>query len=332
MNASSYAGFSTGHFTAIAAAFSAAGYQVTQPAPGLLQILSAATAPALVLSVGIHGDETAPIDMVATLLQTLSAEPKRLAVNLLLVIGNLAAISAAKRFIEVDLNRLFNVADDSVKTTLESTRAAVIMAACQKFFSATDGPRWHLDLHATIRPSRYATFAIIPAAIRAAQTQTLLNFLAEVGVGAVILNVLPSHTFSAFTARQCGATSATVELGHIAQCGGNSTTLNAAFAALARLLRQASLLPTVALPSSAPQIFTVMQELIRQTSTFRFCTDAELQKFMPLKNDSVIATDGDLVHRIGSVDGYLVFPNPNVQIGQRAGVIVTLLPTRNDVC
>ena len=324
MTATSLAAFSAGDFAAVSAAFVAAGYRVTQPATGLLQILSSPAAAGLVLSVGVHGDETAPIEIVAALLQALAREPQQLAVNLLLVIGNPVAIRQAKRFIEIDLNRLFGAPTAVSRGTVEADRAACIMAASQDFFAEIDGPRWHLDLHTTIRPSRYSAFAIIPAAASAVQKQVLINFLADAAIDAVILHRQPSTTFRAFTAQQFGAISATLELGQVGKLGENLLQpFTAASAALAKLLRHGPSSLVAAIADSRPLLFSVEQELVRRSSSFLLQAEGALENFMALPANSVVATDGVLISRIGTVDAYLVFPNPNVQIGQRAGLIVT---------
>ena len=61
----------------------------------------------MLLSVGVHGDETGPIEMVAYAIEALSRAPRELAVDLMLCVGNIDAIAAGKRFIDADLNRMF---------------------------------------------------------------------------------------------------------------------------------------------------------------------------------------------------------------------------------
>lgn len=98
-----------GEFDELAAVFAAAGFAVHQPAAGILQLISpSAVQRRVMLSVGIHGDETAPIEMLAELLAELAADPALLKVDLLIVAGNIAAIRAGKRYLDSDLNRLFN--------------------------------------------------------------------------------------------------------------------------------------------------------------------------------------------------------------------------------
>src|SRR5688572_26820284 len=93
---------------AVAQRFLDAGYAVTLPARGIMAIKSAAGPRAsVVLSVGVHGDETGPIEVVAHVLDALSRAPSELAVDLMVCVGNVDAIAAGKRFIDADLNRMF---------------------------------------------------------------------------------------------------------------------------------------------------------------------------------------------------------------------------------
>ena len=50
--------------------------------------------------------------------------------------------------------------------------------------------------------------------------------------------------------------------------------------------------------------------------------DRSTQNFTPMQPDSVIAVDGDTVYRVGDVTEYVVFPNPDVALGLRAGLMV----------
>ena len=128
-------------FSAIAQRFAAAGFAVNLPATGILQI--AATEPnasrmSLLVSVGVHGDETGPIEMLAHLLAELAESPQQLAVDLMVVVGNLEAIAQGRRFIDVDLNRLFFVNSSDrgeLAAAAEAARADVVMQATEAFFA-----------------------------------------------------------------------------------------------------------------------------------------------------------------------------------------------------
>src|SRR4051812_45336350 len=84
-------------FDEVARRFGAAGFTVGLPAKGVLTVTAAdrpAARPCVLLSVGVHGDETGPIEMVAHAIEALSREPAALAVDLMLCVGNIDAIAA----------------------------------------------------------------------------------------------------------------------------------------------------------------------------------------------------------------------------------------------
>jgi len=143
-------------FSAVARSFEQAGFAVAQPADGILTIRSEQQGrPAILVSVGVHGDETGPIELVAYLLDALAQEPQALQVDLMLCVGNIGAIRQAKRFIDADLNRMFRTERGTLAGTAEAARADVMIAATTEFFESAGKQRWHLDLHTAIRPSVY---------------------------------------------------------------------------------------------------------------------------------------------------------------------------------
>ncbi len=311
-----------GDFTQVADCFANAGFTVRLPARGILQLSSPnrlLRRPRLLLSVGVHGDETAPIEMLAQLLDELTAEPHALAVDLMAVVGNLAAIAQGKRFIEVDMNRLFRAElQPTAQQTVETERAGAIMRATSSFFAGVEAEKWHLDLHTAIRPSHYPTFAVVPSTIADVRWHALLGWLRRAGIGAAILNPKPAGTFSSYTAASFGAASATVELGQVGTLGGNDLSQFAdAHKAIDIFIRSAKV-PA----GDAPQVFKVAQELIKHSDAFKMGFDGSTKNFTPMPPDTLIAEDGDTVYRVGAETEYVVFPNPDVRVGLRAGLMV----------
>lgn len=315
-----------GDFTHLADSVANAGFSVRLPARGILQMTAGAhmlRRPRLLLSVGIHGDETAPIEMMADLLEGLARDPHALAVDLMVVVGNPGAIAAGKRFIDADLNRLFRSDRGELETATEAARADAIMRASSIFFAGPDAEKWHLDLHTAIRPSHFPTFAVVPATIADTQRNALLGLLGQAGIGAVILNPKPAGTFSAHTAVCFGSASATVELGQVGALGGNDLSqFGDSRHALDQFIRSGR-------PPSGeerPQVFKVAQEIIRHSDAFRMVCGGDTINFAPMEPGSVIADDGDIVYRVGDQTEYVVFPNPEVRAGLRAGLMVVRAP------
>ncbi len=307
-------------FSEVAGRFEAAGFAVAQPAQGILQVRQPGQDRTSVLvSVGVHGDETGPIEVVAHLLDAISLSPSRLKVDLMVCVGNLAAIAAGKRFIDADLNRMFRPVRGSLAQAGESERADQLIAATSAFFSTAGPVRWHLDLHTAIRPSVYPTFAIVPDLIADAPKAALVNWLGQAAIGAVIMNPQSAGTYSYYSAEHHGAAASTVELGRVGTLGQNDLSLFADVeAALSSLLEGA---PPAA-PKVASHVFKVAQEVIKQSDAFHMHFDRSTHNFTAAKQGDVIATDGDTVYTVQHAEELVVFPNPDVRVGLRAGLMV----------
>lgn len=308
-------------FSAIGAVFRGAGFAVATPVSGVLQIKAPAgpARAAVLLSVGVHGDETGPIEVLAQLLDALSRQPAALAVDLMVCVGNIDAIRAGKRFIDADLNRMFRPVRGSLAGTAEAARADELIAVTADFFKGATGARWHLDLHTAIRPSVYPTFAIVPDLVADAPKAALVEWLGQAAIGAIVMNPQSAGTYSYYTAEHFGAAGSTVELGRVGVLGQNDLSLFADVAlALDGLLRGAVLPPAAV----APHVFKVAQEIIKLSDQFRMGFDRHTQNFTSLPQHAVIATDGDTLYTVAHAEELVVFPNPDVRVGLRAGLMV----------
>ena len=309
-----------GDFTDLARRFRASGLQVTLPETSMLQLHAPRReAMRLLISVGVHGNETAPIEMLASVLEALAQAPMTLAVDLLVVVGNPAAIAQGTRFIDADLNRLFCDERGALASSAEAARADVLMTASAAFLAVPATQKWHLDLHSAIRPSRYARFAMIPARAGDPMQEPLAAWLGSAAIEAVLFNSQRACTYSAFTAHGLGALSVTVELGQVAVLGKNQPDqLLATRLAFHGLLRGET--PVAGGPM--PARFRVAQEIIKRSDAFSMNIDDSSHNFTAFAPGSVIATDGERITSAGAATEYVVFPNPRVLPGQRAGLMV----------
>jgi succinylglutamate desuccinylase len=313
-------------FGQVAGRFRDAGFMVNVPAKGVLTVKGTAHSAvragtdraSVLLSVGVHGDETGPIEMVAHTVEALSRSPSALKVDLMLCVGSIDAIAIGKRFIDADLNRMFRTDRGDLAGTFEAGRADTLIAATREFFDGAGPQRWHLDLHTAIRASRYPQFAIVPELIPEAPRKRLIEWLGQGGIEAVIMNPKSAGTYSYWTAQHHGAAASTVELGRIGTLGQNDLSQFAAMsAALHALLRG---LP--APDGSTPLVFNTAQSITKLSDAFRMSFGRDTENFTPLKQGEVIATDGDTVYTVRHDEEFVVFPNPDVRVGLRAGIMV----------
>jgi succinylglutamate desuccinylase len=313
-----------GDFSTVARRFTEAGFVVAQPADGILQVKAGAVGggarDSVLVSVGVHGDETGPIEMLAQVLDGLSRRAGELAVDLMVCVGNAAAIRAGKRFIDADLNRMFRAERGALAGTAEAARADEIIVHSAAFFDGATGQRWHLDLHTAIRPSAYPTFAVVPDLIADEGKAALVGWLGQAAIGAIIMNPKSAGTYSYYCSEQFGAAGSTVELGRIGVLGQNDLSLFADVArALDALLRG---VPAAAAPGEAPHVFKVAQEIVKLSDNFTMAFDRSTQNFTALPAGAVIASDGDTVYTVKHAEERVVFPNPDVRVGLRAGLMV----------
>jgi succinylglutamate desuccinylase len=308
-------------FGAVAQRFREAGFAVGLPGKGIMTVKSAGgtARPAVLVSVGVHGDETGPIEMIAHTVESLAREPQSLAVDLMLCVGNIDAIAAGKRFIDADLNRMFRAGRGALAGTLEAARADAMIAATTAFFAGAGQVRWHLDLHTAIRASHYPMFAVVPELIADQPRQALIGWLGQAAIGAVIMNPKSAGTYSYYTSEHHGAAGSTVELGRVGTLGQNDMSQFAdVAAALDGLLRGQ---PAQA-AKAQPHVFEVAQEVVKLSDDFRMSFGRDTQNFSALKRGEVIATDGDTVYTVSHDEELVVFPNPDVRVGLRAGLMV----------
>lgn len=309
-----------GQFGALAQRFSDAGFTVALPAEGIVTIKAGLPARASVLvSVGVHGDETGPIEVLAHVLDALARAPAALAVDLMVCVGNLDAIKAGKRFIDADLNRMFRPVRGALADARESARADQMIAATVDFFADAGPVRWHLDLHTAIRASSYPTFAIVPDLIAADAKAALVDWLGQAAIGAIVMNPSSAGTYSYYSAEHHGAAASTVELGRVGTLGHNDLSLFADVrAALDALLRA----QPGASPRGASHVFKVAQEVIKLSDDFRMSFDRSTPNFAALGKGQLIATDGATRYTVKHDEELVVFPNPDVRVGLRAALMV----------
>ncbi|MFC4258463.1 succinylglutamate desuccinylase [Marinobacter lacisalsi] len=277
--------------------------------------------PALILSAGIHGNETAPIELLNALVDSIVTGRIRPAIPLLLILGNPPAMVAAERFMDHNLNRLFCGAWQDYPDCHETRRAAQLEGACRSFREQHKGPFRHYDLHTAIRPSRREKFALYPFLEGRQVPETELAFLTEAGIGTLLLQHGHGTTFSSFSSEQLDAESFTLELGKVHPFGHNDLSRIADLeAALTRLIRNEP--APVTTGTQPPDIFVVVHEILNTGDHFRFHIPDEEANFTEYPPGTLIWEDDITEYRVGPEPEAIIFPNPRVPVGHRVGLMV----------
>jgi len=281
----------------------------------------AGTARASVLvSAGVHGDETAPIELLSMLVRDLASGALPLACRLLVVLGNVPAMRAGERYLDDDLNRLFSGRHAQVPDSREAPRATQLEAAAAAFFAAAPAgaARWHIDMHTAIRASVFEQFALLPHT-GTPPTRTMFEWLGEARIAAVLLHTAKGNTYSHFTAEHCGALACTLELGKVRPFGQNDL---ARFAPADRAVRKLVSGASSGIDVPLPRVFTVIDQITKQSDALELFVAADVANFTAFARGTVLAQDGDYRYTVQHDEERIVFPNPSVKPGLRAGLLV----------
>lgn len=277
----------------------------------------------IVISCGVHGNETAPIEIVEQLFQDIVTSQLVVKNELLLIIGNPPAINKAQRFIDENLNRLFS-GKQGLSSTQEARRANLLERQVSAFFNEGSEPRLHYDLHTAIRDSEFERFAVSPFLHERAWSKPQIAFLERCGIDAVLLSAQPSGTFSYFSSHHFQADSFTVELGKVRDFGHNDM---ANFAEVIEGLRE--LISGQDCFNSEPnntQIFNVVADVVKRSNEFKLHFPDDAKNFTASPKGRLLASDRHYQYRTQQEGERFVFPNANVPIGQRAMLVVA--PTK----
>ncbi|RDL44593.1 succinylglutamate desuccinylase [Marinomonas piezotolerans] len=274
----------------------------------------------VVLSAGIHGNETAPIELLNDLVKQLFRGELNLAVRLLIIFGHPEAMIAGKRFIDVNLNRLFCGAWERYEG-IEVTRAQNLEQAVSEFFSKHQGgQKLHYDLHTAIRGSQYQKFAIHPFTGGRAYNIAQFRWYAALGVEAVLLSHQPTTTFSYHSYVNHGAEAVTIELGKVRPFGGNDlSTLARAAESLTSLIEKGSLRQA---DMEAIQGFAVIDVLEKDAEDYELNIDHDVKNFTEFEAGFELAKSSHSRYIVKQSNDAIVFPNTDIPVGQRAGLVV----------
>lgn len=273
----------------------------------------------LILSCGIHGNETAPIEMLSDLLEELSQEKFSCHRPVLFVFAHREGMKVHQRFVEYNLNRLFNGQHKNTPDFLESPIALKIEKAVHSF-QASYGLGTHLDLHTAMRGSQIQKFAIGPLSSGEGFSIEAKKLLESLGIQAVVHTDDGGTTFSSYTKSQFGYLSFTLELGKVKPFGENNREeFQDTYEGLKDCLNQNE--NSALKKRSDLKEFIVERELLRDSEEYEFFIPDDYINFTTF-NEGDLIQKGKEGNLIASKDQCLIFPNKNVPIGQRTGLLL----------
>lgn len=275
----------------------------------------------LLLSAGIHGNETAPIELLDRLLHDIARGDLKPRARILFLFGNPEAIRRGERFVEQDVNRLFNGRHEQSSGS-EALRACELERLAASFFSLPDRERLHYDLHTAIRGSKIEQFALYPYKEGRAHSRRELARLRAAGMTAVLLQNKPSIVFSSYTYDKLGAESFTLELGKARPFGQNEgVDVSRLELRLKQIIEGSE--PATDETLEGLQLFSVAREIIKHSDSFLMHLPADVENFSELPKGYLLAEDLASSRWVVEEQGArIIFPNPKVKNGLRAGILV----------
>jgi succinylglutamate desuccinylase len=281
----------------------------------------------LLLSAGIHGNETAPIELLDELIHAIARGELKPRARILFLFGNPEAMRRGERYVEQDVNRLFNGRHEQSSGS-EALRACELERLAASFFSLPDRYRLHYDLHTAIRGSKIEQFALYPWKEGRQHSRRELVRLHKAGMEAVLLQNKSSIVFSAYTYDKLEAEAFTLELGKARPFGQNQqVNLSPLKATLEQLIEGKE--PLVGDQIDGLKLFSVAREIIKHSDAFRLNLPADIENFTKLEKGFVLAEDlADSRWVVEEEGARIIFPNPKVKNGLRAGILI--VPTTDE--
>jgi len=294
----------------------------------------------IVISSGIHGNETAPIEIVQQLISDIIAQKIQVKHPTLLIMGNPVAMNIAKRFQTENLNRLFSGKHKEIAPCFEKYRAERLENYVSDFFNAgaakanntanTDETNsskskvtnYHYDLHTAIRNSKYEKFAIYPYQADKPWNKEQLSFMASCGVNTILFGHGPSGTFSYFSSANFSAHAFTVELGKVRPFGENNMANFQAMTSNLSALISDTPIPLKEFNNNDFNLFEALGDITKMSDDFKLFIGDEISNFTDYPVNTLLSSDQGTEYRTTRSGESIVFPNANIGNGQRAALMI----------
>ena len=283
----------------------------------------------IILSSGVHGNETGPIEICSEYVQAILNEEFCVAHRVMFLFGNPASMNIGERFVEENMNRLFSGAHSKEPglCNRERIRAKKLEQYVDDFYRVNDDKeRIHYDLHTAIRGSKNEKFAVYPYLHGKEYSREQLQIMLACGVNTILLSNGPTTTFSYFSSHQYGAHAFTVELGKVRPFGENDMTRFIEVRETLKAMITGKDMQLAPYNEAEFNLFTVNRAIDKHDDSFEFFFADDVVNFTSFPVGFKLASEGDTDYKIEAEGEAIVFPNAKVANGNRA--VLMVVPTK----
>ncbi|WP_432773736.1 succinylglutamate desuccinylase [Francisella salimarina] len=291
---------------------------------------------AMIVSVGIHGDETEPVELVYKLFNDLINGNITINRPLMIIVGNLEAIRQGKRQIEVNLNRCFDIDELSLNNSLEHKRALDIITVIDHFKKELDAENTSiellLDLHSYVYPDYFCEYQDDKTQFAICVKEQPYNLSHEkilfaCNLGKVITDINMKGTLVSFIVKKYPyITSMVFELGHAHKLGDNNpldleNISNYLYTQVSEKYNQ-----KIQRNSQQIEKYKFCPSVIKNNETFELNNNICLKNFTKYKKGTVLAYEnGEVIYKAPSDNHTVLFPWPTRPIGAAGTYILEKL-------
>ncbi|MDW6004233.1 succinylglutamate desuccinylase [Vibrio mangrovi] len=278
----------------------------------------------IVVSCAIHGKDAGPVELVNRIVSDIESGFQPVREHCLFIIAHLEALKHHTQFFDENLERLFD--DKPRESSQELVIADNLKIFLKAFWKETSSEnRWHFDLHSTLNPSSYHTFAISPKVRHTVRPKALVNFVELSHLDALVLANAPSSSFSWYTADCYSARSLAIALGQSSRLGQSLLDRFNAFDITLRDLCARE--PNEHLPRKT-KFYRVSRTIVRMNDDFDFIFSDEVENFTAFVHGEVFGHDGDKPLMAKNEGEAILFPDKYVSVGEQAALMVCPVTVR----
>jgi len=283
----------------------------------------------IILSCGVHGNETGPIELCNEFVREILDGKLVLSTRVLFIFGNPASMNIGHRFVQENMNRLFSGAHSQAPGLInhERLRAKKLEGFVQRFYEegGAGRERTHYDLHTAIRGSKNEKFSVYPYQKERKHSTKQLQVMLACGVNTILLSNSPTTTFSYYSCDVFGADAFTVELGKVRPFGQNDMTRFIEVKQTLKALISGNDMGLAPYNESDFNLFKVSRAIDKHDDSFEFYFADDVVNFTSFPVGFMLASELDVKYKIVEEGEAIVFPNANVANGNRA--VLMVVPT-----